>query len=222
MPKRDTYHHGDLRQALIDAAVALIGESDVSSLSLRQVARRVGVSHAAPYRHFKDKEALLAVVAEEGFRNFTGYLKRAVASAPNNPITQFIASGQAYLNFALEHPTHYRVMFGEFSTSKLTHEPLIQASNESFQVLVEIITHGQRQGLFREGDTRLMALAAWTQVHGLAMLVFSGRLSTGDDFNVNISLAESLGQLLLQGLVKPNYKQELSPPTIAPACPQPM
>lgn len=222
MPKRDTYHHGDLRQALIDAAVALIGESDVSSLSLRQVARRVGVSHAAPYRHFKDKEALLAVVAEEGFRNFTGYLKRAVAIAPNDPITQFMASGQAYLNFALEHPTHYRVMFGEFSTSKLTYEPLVQASDESFQVLVEIITDGQRQGLFRDGEARLMALAAWTQVHGLAMLVFSGRLGDGEDANGSISLAKSLGHLLLQGLAEPNVKQELLPPNPAPACSQPM
>ena len=102
MTKRQSYHHGDLRQALIDAAVDLLSEAGMSHLSLRQVARRVGVSDAAPYRHFEAKDALLAVVAEEGFKAYTHYLQRAVASAIDNPIQQFLGCGRAYVRYALD------------------------------------------------------------------------------------------------------------------------
>lgn len=202
MPKRETYHHGDLQRALIDAAVELISESDVKSLSLRQIAKKAGVSHAAPYRHFEDKEALLAVVAEEGFRDFTGYLKRAVATAADSPTQQLIASGQAYLQFALERSAHYQVMFGEFSISNSGYEPLKAASDQSFEVLVKIMMDGQQQGEFQPGNARLMALCAWTQVHGLAMLLLSGRLGGRQQGQEAIfSLSAAMTQILVAGLL---------------------
>lgn len=204
MAKRETYHHGDLRRALVDAAVELLAEADAKSLSLRQVAKRAGVSHAAPYRHFEDKEALLAVVAEEGFHDFTRYLEQAVAAWPHDPIQQFKASGQAYLRYALEHSVHYQLMFGEFSTSSCEYQPLAVASNASFGVLVGIIVAGQTQQVFRPGDPQLMALCAWTQVHGMAMLLLSGRLGGKDQDAAAIAdLSASLCQLLLQGFAAP-------------------
>lgn len=205
MTKRDTYHHGDLRRALIDATVDLLDETTIEGLSLRQVAKKAGVSHAAPYRHFEDKEALLAVVAEEGFLDFVSYLKQAVAAFPDDPLQQFSASGQAYVRYALEHPTHYRLMFAEFSLSNSQYEPLIRASNHSFEVLVGIIQLGQQQGVFRQGDPQLMAVAAWTQVHGMAMLLLSGRLGGKDQGEAAIaSLSAALCQLMVDGFAAPN------------------
>src|SRR4051794_27635084 len=106
------YHHGDLQRALVDAAVALLAEGGAAAVTLREVARRAGVTHAAPYRHFADKAALLAAVAEEGFRALHDAVARAGAEAPDDPLARLAASGQAYLRFAMSHPAHYRVMFG--------------------------------------------------------------------------------------------------------------
>jgi AcrR family transcriptional regulator len=199
MPKREAYHHGDLQRALIDAAVALISESDVKSLSLRQVAKKVGVSHAAPYRHFEDKTALLAVVAAEGFRDFTNYLKGGVATAPDDPRQQLTATGQAYLRFALDRPAHFQVMFGEFPIFESKYEPLIKVSNQSFQVLIDVIESGQRQGVFRPGDAHQMGLCAWSQVHGLALLLLAGRLGAMDADAI-ATLSATMTDILLAGL----------------------
>lgn len=199
MVKRQTYHHGDLRQALIDAAVELLAEDGIRNLSLRQVARRVGVSHAAPYRHFEDKEALLAVVAEEGFKAFTRYLETAVDAAPDDPTQQFLGCGQAYVRYAIDNPTHYRLMFSEFSFCKDRFETLKQVADASFDVILQVIARGQKQGLFHPGDTHLMALTAWTQIHGLALLLLARRLDIKGEEAID-GIAASLGRTLLQGV----------------------
>lgn len=202
MTKSTPYHHGDLRRALIDAAVELMAESDMKSLSLRQVARQAGVSHAAPYRHFDDKDDLLAAVAEEGFRQFTDYLQGAVTAAPEDPIQQFIGSGVAYVRYALDHPTHYRIMFNEFSFPDCKYASLAAVSNQSFEVIVQIIERGQQQQQLRPGNTRHLALCAWAQVHGLAMLMLAKRLGEQQEGEI-AALTASLSQILLQGMAVP-------------------
>jgi AcrR family transcriptional regulator len=199
MVKRQSYHHGDLRQALINAAVELLTEDGIHHLSLRQVARRVGVSHAAPYRHFEDKDELLAVVAEEGFKAFTEYLQTAVNEAPEDPIQQFLGCGCAYVRYALEHPTHYRLMFSEFPFCENRFESLNRVADASFGVIVDVIARGQKQGLFQAGDERLMALGAWTQVHGLSLLLLAGRLGIQGEEAVD-QMTEALGRTMLQGV----------------------
>lgn len=97
MAKKQTYHHGNLRQALLEAALVLLQTKDADSLSLREVARQAGVSHTAPYRHFADKAALLAAVAEEGFITFGQYLSDAVTKAHADPLESLQATGEAYL-----------------------------------------------------------------------------------------------------------------------------
>jgi len=203
MVKRQGYHHGDLRQALVDAAVELLAEDGINKLSLRQVARRVGVSHAAPYRHFEDKEALLAVVAEAGFQGFTHHLQVAVDAAPDDPTQQFLGCGRAYVRYALQHPTHYRLMFSEFPLCEDRFESLNRVADASFTVIVNVITRGQKQGVFRAGDARTMALGAWTQVHGLALLLLAGRLGLQQDA-AGVELADTLGQIMLQGVAAGN------------------
>ena len=199
MVQRQGYHHGDLRQALISAAVELLSAEGINDLSLRQVARRVGVSHAAPYRHFEDKDALLAVVAEEGFRSFTQYLQTAVDAAPHDPVQQFLGCGQAYVRYARENPTHYRLMFSEFPFCENRFKTLNQVADSSFEVIVNVIISGQKQGLFCPGDPRTIALGAWTQVHGLSLLLLAGRLEVQDQEAID-SLTAALGRTLLQGV----------------------
>ena len=108
---KPSYHHGDLRSALLDAAVDIITELGPQQLTIREVARRVGVSHTAPYRHFADKDQLILAVVEQGFELMSQTMAEKKAAAPQDEINQFAASGQAYIDFALQHPAHYRIMY---------------------------------------------------------------------------------------------------------------
>jgi len=165
------YHHGDLRAALIRAGLAILAEEGMQALTLRAVARRAGVSHNAPYRHFADKEALLAAIAEEGFVELAARVEEARSHAPASPRAQLEDSGWAYVQFALAHPDHLRVMFGVPFTDPQAYPGLLAAGARAFRVLVEIIEAGQQAGEFIAGEPRQIAFAAWGMVHGLALLL---------------------------------------------------
>lgn len=199
--QRDSYHHGDLRQALINAALELVTDQDVRSLSLREVARRVGVSHTAPYRHFADKDALLATVAEEGFETLSCSLQAGTQQQTDDPLKQLEAAGVAYVRYAIEHPSHYRVMFGAYEVNKQTYLSLADASKQALMVLVNVIVEGQKAGVVRSGEPRQLAQAAWALVHGLAMLLIDGRLSVTEEQTLN-SLSSFITRMLIEGLAK--------------------
>ncbi len=192
------YHHGDLRQALIDGALALINEKkDARTLSLREVARRAGVSNAAPYRHFADKDALLAALAEKGFRMLTDFLRDGVDSV-EDPLLGLQASGVAYVRFAIAHPSYYRVMFSAFQPGESTCPELSEAGQASFAVLVEAIVAAQAAGKAKSGDPQQLAWVAWALVHGLAMLIIERQLPLMDDASVT-TFAEFATQSLMAG-----------------------
>ena len=172
---KPSYHHGDLRHALIQASLALIAEEGFAALTLREVARRAGVTHAAPYRHFADKEALLAAVAEEGFRTMAAQMRERMASEPS-PAERLAACGVAYVLFAIQHPAHFRVMFGPHFTRRVDHEVLAQEGGNAFGLLVRSLTEGQQAGELRQGEPMPLALMAWSLVHGLASLLVDGQL----------------------------------------------
>lgn len=175
------YHHENLRQALVEAALGLISEQqDLSSVSLRKVARQVGVSHAAPYRHFADKDALLAAIAQEGFYQLTEHLNQSLVEIGADPLQQLEAIGVAYVQFAVSHPSHYRVMFGAFRFDALNFPSLQMAGEGSFTVLVKVIKGGQAAGMMRTGHSRQLAQVAWSLVHGLAMLIIDRQLPIED------------------------------------------
>ena len=199
--QRDTYHHGDLRQTLIDAALELISKHDISKLSLREVARRVGVSHAAPYRHFPDKDALLAAIAEEGFHVLTRYLEEGVQKVSNDPLKQLQASGVAYVQFAIDRSSHYRVMFGAFRANNPDYPALTKAGQAALAVLVNVIVVGQSTGVVSAGDPHQMAWVAWSLVHGLAMLLIDNQLPISNEKAID-SLATLATQTLIQGIVR--------------------
>jgi AcrR family transcriptional regulator len=173
--KSKPYHHGDLRHALIEASLALIAEEGFAALTLREVARRAGVTHAAPYRHFADKEALLAAVAEEGFRTMAAQMRERM-DRETGPTQRLSACGVAYVLFAIQHPAHFRVMFGPHFTRRVDHETLAREGGNAFGLLVQSIIEGQKAGELREGEPMPLALMSWSLVHGLASLLVDGQL----------------------------------------------
>ncbi|MEO0803856.1 MAG: TetR/AcrR family transcriptional regulator [Cyanobacteria bacterium J06642_2] len=197
--QRASYHHGNLRRALLDAALRVLEKRDAKSLSLREVARQAKVSHTAPYRHFAHKQALLAAVAEEGFMTFGEYLKAAKDKDIVSPLQALQHTGAAYVRYALEHPTHYRVMFGRDLEDCEAYPSLVSAANATFDILVEIVRAGQVKGVIKSGDTRQLALGAWAQVHGLAMLLLDGQLPSRS-IEENEALVVQIVQSSIAGL----------------------
>lgn len=171
--RADRYHHGDLRRALLQAAVRTIQRDGVDGLTLRGVGSTLGVSRTALYRHFTDKAALLTAVAAEGFRMLREQLSQAWEEGGHGH-RGFEAMGGAYVRFAVAHPSHYRVMFGaDVSSGEHAH---LEEGAGAFQVLVDALVALQAQKLARRDDTQQMALYVWATVHGVAMLAIDGRL----------------------------------------------
>ncbi len=168
-PARKRYHHGNLRPTLIQETLALIAEEGIASLTLRAVARRAGVTHAAPYRHFADKAALLAAVAEEGFKMMRARLLQRNDFA--DPLTRLQMMGVEYFRFAREHDAHFRVMFGPGVANKRAYPNLHKAAYAAFSVMPETIRECQAKGLAGTGDPVRMGLAAWSMAHGLTTLM---------------------------------------------------
>lgn len=176
----DRYHHGDLRSALLNEALRTIQAEGVEHLTLRTAGDRLGVSRTALYRHFADKQALLAAVGSEGFRMLRLALANAWESIGRGR-AGFEAMADAYVNFAIEHPSHYRVMFGRFLESAAKDEDFSSEAQAAFQVLVDALVDQQTTGLVRRDDPLLMARFVWAVVHGVAMLAIDGQLQPGDE-----------------------------------------
>jgi AcrR family transcriptional regulator len=172
---RAQYHHGDLRRALLQAAVRTIQKQGFDALTLRAVGDELGVSRSALYRHFADKSALLTAVASEGFRMLRIDLVAAwEAGGKGQP--GFAAMGEAYVRFALQNPWHYRVMFGGGFELDTSAPELNEAGAGAFQALVDALVEQQAQGLVRREDPQTQANFVWAVVHGVAMLAIDGSL----------------------------------------------
>jgi AcrR family transcriptional regulator len=171
MSSKAAYHHGDLRSALVRAALELLEESGESALSLRAVARRAGVSPAAPYRHYADREALVSAVAAVGYRELAERLATGHPS-PSTP-EQLASVAVAYVQFALERPALFRIMFGE---------PCDRENNErvAATTAVSLYVRGIVERSFPQANTEALATAIWALVHGLAFLHLDGKLEASN------------------------------------------
>ena len=174
------YHHGDLRQALLDEALRTIDRHGVDELTLRSIGDHLGVSRTAMYRHFADKPALLAAVGREGFRLLRETLTDAWERHGRGR-AGFEAMGAAYVQFAVAHPSHYRVMFGGFIESCAKDDEFVKEATAAFQVLVNSLVEQQQAGLVRRDDALLQARMIWALVHGMSMLVIDGQLRGADE-----------------------------------------
>src|SRR5690242_9931504 len=164
---KDAYHHGDLRAACVRAAMELLEESGEAELSLRAVARRAGVSPAAPYRHYADREALISAVAAVGYRELAERLAAAHPS-PSTP-EQLASVAIAYVQFALDRPALFRIMFGE---------PCDRDNDERVAATAAVSAYVRAivERTFPQADAEALATAVWALVHGLAFLYLDGKL----------------------------------------------
>ena len=170
---KHSYHHGDLRAALLRAALLLIEEHGVKGLALSDAARLAGVSVAAPYRHFKDKEALLAEIAAEGFVMFRDALARAYKTHPKDKVKRLVEMGMAYVDFALEHRSHFKVMWeGGISKAKY---PQVRPAADASYLLLEQAAKDLLPDAPADRQQALVA-AAWSVVHGYATLTLEREL----------------------------------------------
>jgi AcrR family transcriptional regulator len=204
------YHHGDLRRSLIDAALALVTEEQDWTFSLREVARRAGVSHSAPYNHFANKQDLLAAVAATGFAQLGERLLAAI-SGIENAQDALVRSAVAYATFGVENPAHYRLMFSSalVTAQEGRPEPVAAAGAEARAILAGIIRRGAAMGIFdavlcRDEELRLSVLTAWSAVHGFTMLTIDGIADTPEirsPMSVE-EIAKKLTTLLCYGLLR--------------------
>ncbi len=184
-PKRP-YHHGDLRNALLDAARASLEEESLGALSLRAVARRAGVSHAAPYRHFPNHEALLVELALEGFAELRGEIIEAVATQGVES-DRVAAVGAAYMRFVARRPALARLMFGPQLPNREAFPSLAEAADSIGDEIGKAL-HDSALGL-----------AVWAAVHGLAMLVLENVIDLGQRRS-GLDVLPSRAEILLRSL----------------------
>ncbi len=177
------YHHGDLRQAILDTAMQMLNEGEGWQFTLREIARRAGVSHAAPYKHFEDKAALLAEIALTGFDRLGASLDAASDATQRDPDTALGATARAYVQFGTDNPDLYRLMFGG-ELGRVADVHLDQRALRPLELVVTLLERGQADGTFRIRPVRGQAAACWAQMHGVTMLMLDGLLlpeKVGDD-----------------------------------------
>ncbi len=184
---KTTYHHGDLRAALLDAALEVLEQDGATALSLRAVARRAGVSPAAPYRHYADREALVSAVAAVGYRDLAERLA-AAHPAPSTP-EQLADVAVAYVRFAIERPALFRIMFSE--PCDRDNDERVAATAAVTLYLREIVARA-----FPGSDPEALAPAIWALVHGLAFLHLDGKLDATDPAAVDARVSAAVAAIL--------------------------
>ncbi len=174
--KSKSYHHGDLKKALITTAVKMLQKVAASELSLRELARQAGVSQAAPYRHFKNKEALLAAISQEGFELKLKYMQEAVAAVGDNHDEAMYACAEAYLKMATLHPEHFKIMSSSSVLPTEEHPELLASAQDTIMFVMSVVERGQKAGIIGAGDPAHRSMHCWAVVHGFSSLLAERRL----------------------------------------------
>jgi AcrR family transcriptional regulator len=193
-----TYHHGDLKNALIEAGIDILAEEGVSGLTLRKAARLAGVSHAAPYAHFADKQALVAAISTQGYWRFLAQITRVTSRFSADPLRQFVEGAWAYMKFALDDPAHFRTTFSGIVENEKDYPALVEASEQSFEIVVGIVTRCQQAGYLSSEPPDLLSVSVWSAVHGLASLLLNHQIShrVSARFTPREMLLHTLGQFV--------------------------
>jgi len=172
-----SYHHGDLKNALIKAGTEILASEGLGGLTLRQVAKQAGVSHAAPYAHFKDKQALIAAISTEGFKQLHSQIESVKKTYGAEPGTLLIETAWAYVQFALNEPDRFKLMFSSALEKEKEYPDFVEISQNNFWQLVDIVKLCQQANVLNEGDSDLIALSVWGTVHGFVSLLIEGQIS---------------------------------------------
>lgn len=197
MPKRTQYHHGDLKNALIEAGVEILSKEGVGALSLRKVAHRAGVSHAAPYAHFTDKQALIAAISTEGYKKLYERITQTIERYPGDTLRQFVESSWAYVAYALDEPDHFKITLSGVVEKEKDYPAFVEIARKNYHTLVEMVTACQAEGILNPGPPELMALSVWGLIHGFVSLILEGQVSHNlrERFNTREMFIFALGQI---------------------------
>ena len=211
------YHHGDLKPALRAAGHARLARGGTALLSLRKLAKDTGVSHAAVYRHYADRETLLADLATDGFEDMLRLNREVIAATRGGPVQQLKASGRCYVRFGIERPNLLQLMFGPEIQDWNSHAKLAAAGRQFAALLDDLVRDGQASGELRGGDPRELGLAAWSIVHGLTLLLAGQRIpGVPVDEAVAARAAHRCTELMIEGLLRPaTPASPVSPPSRA-------
>lgn len=195
---RGEYHHGNLRRALVDGAVVMLADTDPDAISLRALARKIGVDHSAAYRYFADREALLAEVAEEGYLALIEAVEAALADAPARAAERLAAFARAYVQMAMREPGRYRAMIRPRLVEKRDRPK--DSGDAALAVLEREIAAGATAGELVVDDVREVAVGLWSAMHGVASLIATRRLYVRKDLVV--PYAGRLFERTLRGIVR--------------------
>jgi AcrR family transcriptional regulator len=174
-PKK--YHHGDLENALIKAGVEILAKEGIDGLSLRNVAKRAGVSHSAPYAHFKDRQSLIAAISTEGFKQLYAELDAAIAPYVRDPKQQLVEAAWAYVEFATNNADTFKIMFSGVLEKEKEYPSFVEISRKLFERVVDIVRACQAAGVLRSDPPELIAVSIWGQVYGVILLSLEGQIS---------------------------------------------
>jgi AcrR family transcriptional regulator len=193
---QNDYHHGNLKNALIQAGLAILAQEGVHGLSLRKAAKRVGVSHAAPYAHFADKQALIAAIAARGYQDLYILIYATAQKHQNDPQSLIVETAWAYLQYAIQNTHQFKITFSGVVEKASDYPEFREISMNSFDLVVDGVRACQRAGILQPGDPEMLATSLWAGVHGFTLLLLENQIPS------YLLARYSLRQLLLAHLAQ--------------------
>ncbi len=197
MSKKKAYHHGDLKNALIEAGTQIVSKDGAQALSLRKVAHQAGVSHAAPYAHFADKQALIAAISTEGYRRLYQALEATTQRHQGDPLRQLVEGAWAYVQFALNDSNHFNITLSGVVEKEKDYPAFVAMSQQSFALVVQIVEACQAKGILNPGPADVLAVGVWSLIHGFVSLLLEDQFSHKilDRYTVRELLILTLNQI---------------------------
>lgn len=197
---KGSYRHGNLREAILRTSLRLIQKHGIEKLSIREAAKAAGVSHQAPYRHFKDRDALLAALAQDGLEKLYGAMCESARNS-DSALDRLVGVAEGYFDWAASNPEHFRLMFGRSIPDHSASEGLQKASADVLQLVLTVVDDNQKSGNVRKEETRAVARQFWAAVHGASILFIDDQFKPlGLDTILGKRLARDIVTNLVNGL----------------------